>query len=104
MKTNRVTANDLLRYIRNLNVKHNVDNGEAGSVFMEYTRGLNARGKTISYRASINGTSGSIHLTRIGTAREVIEELRQKDWRRILGVAKATSIPPNRRFSAKETV
>lgn len=104
MKTTRVTGNDLLRFIRNLNVKHNVDNGEAGSVFMEYSRGENSRGKTIAYRASINGTTGSIHLTRIGTAREVIEELRQKDWRRILSVSKATSIAPNRRAAAKDTM
>lgn len=104
MKTKRITGNDLLRFIRNLNVKHNVDNGEAGSVFMEYSRGLNSRGKTITYRASINGTSGSIHLTRIGTAREVIDELRQKDWRRILAVSKATSITPNRRTAAKEAM
>lgn len=97
--TKRITANDLLRFIRNLNVKHNVDNGEAGSVFMEYARGLNSRGKTISYRASINGTTGIIHLTKTGTAREVIDELRRKDWRRILAAAKATRLPPNRRVS-----
>lgn len=102
MKTKRVTGNDLLRFIRNLNVKHNVDSGEAGSVFMEYNQRYKSGG--CHYRASINGTTGSIHLTRIGTAREVIEELRQKDWRRILSVAKATSITPNRRAAAKDTM
>lgn len=99
MKTKRITGNDLLRFIRNLNVKHNVDNGEAGSVFMEY-----APGRNVKYRASINGTSGTIHLTGTGTAREVIDELRQKDWRRILAVSKATSIMPNRRTAAKEAM
>ena len=102
MKTNRVTANDLLRYIRNLNVKHNVDNGDAGSVYMEYSR-LPGKGGLL-YRAGINSTTGNIHLTRIGTAREVIDELRQKDWRRILAVSKATSITPNRRTAAKEAM
>lgn len=102
MKTTRVTGNDLLRFIRNLNVKHNLDSGEAGSVFMECDRRYKSGG--CQYRASINSTTGSIHLTRIGTAREVIEELRQKDWRRILSVAKATSITPNRRSAAKDTM
>lgn len=102
MTTNRVTANDLLRFIRNLNVKHNVDNGEDGSVFMECSRVTGRNGCT--YRASINGTTGSIHLTRIGTARQVLDELRQKDWRRILAVAKATSIAPNRSTAAKEVM
>lgn len=98
-KTKRITANDLLRFIRNLNVKHNIDNGEAGSVFMEYTRIPGRNGSV--YRASINGTTGAIHLTRTGTARQIIEELRLKDWRRILAVAKATSLTPNRREPAK---
>lgn len=102
MKTNRVTANDLLRYIRNLNVKHNVDNGEAGSVYMEYFRRPGTGG--LFYRASINCTTGNIHLTGLGTARQTIEELRLKDWRRILGVAKATNIAPNRRVAAKEDI
>lgn len=102
MKTNRVTANDLLRYIRNLNVKHNVDNGEAGSVYMEYAR-LPGRNGPL-YRAGINSTTGNIHLTGLGTARETIKALRLKDWRRILGVAKATNIAPNRRVPAKEDI
>lgn len=102
MKTKRITSNDLLRFIRNLNVKHNVDNGEAGSVFMEYTR-IQGRNGCL-YRASINATTGTIHLTGLGSARQVIEELRQKDWRRILSVAKATSIIPNRRSAAKDTM
>lgn len=98
-KTKRITASDLLRFIRNLNVKHNVDNGQAGSVFMEYTRIPGRNGPV--YRASINSTAGNIHLTGIGSAREIIDELRLKDWRRVLAVAKATNLPPNRREPAK---
>jgi hypothetical protein len=91
-----ITGNDLVRFVRNLNVKHNVDTGEAGAVFVECRRNANG---VLSYRASIVGTIGDIHLTKIGTAREVIDELRRKDWRRILAAAKATRLPPNRRVS-----
>lgn len=90
-KTKRITANDLLRFIRNLNVKHNVDNGEAGSVYMETSPTRNGLGGQC-YRVGINGTRGNITITGKGSARQVIEELKGKDWRRILAVAKAEQI------------
>ncbi len=101
MKAKRVTGNDLLRYIRNLNVLHNVDNGEAGSVFMEYGP---RHEKGVLYRAGINATTGTIHITGMGSAKQVIEELRQKNWRVLLATSKATGIPPNRRTAAKDAM
>lgn len=95
MSSGRVTGRDLQRLVYNLNIKHNVDRTDAG--FIEFTRQRD--GSVNLFRCHVRSGVGPITVTGWGTPREIIAELRSKDWRRVLQVAKAhnDNAPPNRR-------
>lgn len=91
----RVTRRHLYRLAYNLNIKHNVDRPDAG--FLDVER--HYAGHRDLFRCTVRSGVGNIVVTGWGAPKEVIAELRAKDWRRVLLVAKADNdnALPNRR-------
>lgn len=92
----RVTARDLYRIVSNFNTKHNVDRPDAG--FIEVER--HYAGHRKMFRCYVRSGVGDIYVTRFGSPADVISELKAKDWRRVLMVARADNdnAPHNRQF------
>lgn len=84
MNAQAVTPADLRRKVHGLNVKHDVDPGDPGFLRLETWRNNHSN----QYRVVGKHVTGDIVISRWLRGSDLLEELRQKDWKRVLQVCR----------------
>ena len=79
-----IRPEDLRRKVKNLNVRHNVDYGDPGYINLETWKNCHST----QYRIVITGAVSNFIGSPWMKASELLPHLQQKDWRRVLKVAK----------------
>lgn len=74
----------LSKKVRDLNTYHDLDNGDHG--YLQLRRGRGTGGK-IHYRVYCRMRAGEVAITGWKPAAEIMEDLKEKDWRQVLRVA-----------------